>query len=145
MRRLALCIGLLCCVAAAAPASGADRLSERERRREVRKRRRKVKQKVVEAKSIGEMARDTTRLEPKVDGVSGKVTGRKLEGERLARNLAVRVRELFKLAQEKLEGQRTLRAEIEAEERRAKKLEKQRQEQRLRRKRKVDLTIFFDW
>jgi len=128
------------------PCHGAERLSQREKRRKARKQARKSRRKVVEAQSMREMFKDHLRLVPETEGKAGKIRDQKPPLPRLEYNLAVRMRKLFKLTQEKLGKKRDLLAQTAAAERRAKAEEDARMKaQRLRKKRKVDLTVFFDW
>lgn len=128
------------------PCHGAERLSQREKRSKARKGARKARQKVVEVDTIRQMFKDEMKLVPETEGKAGKITDQKPPPPRLEYNLAVRMRKLFKLTQEKLGKEKDLLAQTVAAERRAKAEEDARMKaQRLREKRKVDLTVFFDW
>lgn len=128
------------------PCQAGERLGQREKRRKARKQARKARQKVVEVDTIRQMFKDEMKLVPETEGKAGKIVDQKPPPPRLEYNLAVRMRKLFKLTQQKLGKQRDLLAHTMAAERKARAEEAARtKERRRRKKRKVDLTVFFDW
>ena len=128
------------------PCHAAERLDARMKRRKARKEPRKSQQKVVEARNIGAMARDERRLTRDTEGKAGRVNDQKPAPSRLDYNLAKRMREVFKLAKEKLGKQKDLLAQTEAAERKARAEERSRMAQyRQRKKRKINLTVILDW
>lgn len=140
---LGICLALFSLLS---PCQAADRLGQRERRRKARKQARRARQKVVEVDTIRQMFRDEMKLVPETEGQAGKIKDQKPPSSRLEYNLAVRIRKLFKLTQQKLGKRRDLLAQTMAAERKARAEEAARMKERhLRKKRKVDLTVFFDW
>ncbi|MFH1731259.1 MAG: hypothetical protein ABIF82_06380 [Planctomycetota bacterium] len=140
---LGICLALF---SLPSPCGAAEGLDQRETRRKARKEARKARQKVVEVDTIRQMFKDEMKLVPETEGKAGKIVDQKPPPPRLEYNLAVRMRKLFKLAQEKVGKQRDLLAQTMAAEREARAEEAARmREQLLREKRKVDLTVFFDW
>lgn len=146
MKILALLITCAAILIGLSPCYGAERLDARMKRQEARKKVRKAEQKDVEAQSIGAMAREERRLTPDTEGKAGRVNDQKAPASRLDDNLARRMRDIFKLAKEKIGEQKDLLAETEATERRARAEERARlARQRVTKKRKVDLTVLLDW
>ncbi len=143
--KLSVYLGVFVACLVLAPAAGAaERVDQRLKRKE-RKEARKVRAKAVEAANIRKTFKDQQRLQPETEGKAGRVGDRKLTDERLEQNLAKEMREIFRLAKQKLGKKRNLLAETEAAERKARAEEKARlQQYRVRKKRKVDLTILFD-
>ncbi len=132
------------CVLLGSTAGAAERVDQRVKRKE-RKEVRKVQAKVIEEANIRKAFKDQDRLTPETEGKADRVRDRKLTDERLDQNLAKEMREIFRLAKQKLGKKRDLLAQTEATERKARAQEQARlQQYRVRKKRKVDLTILFD-
>lgn len=140
---------LVVCVAFSfglSPSDAGERVDARVKKQKARKKARKSKQKVVEARNIGAVAKDERRLTPDTEGKSGRVTDQKMRVSRLGHGLAKKLRDAFKLAKEKLGKQKDLLAQTEAAERKARAEERARRARnRLHKKRKVDLTVILDW
>jgi len=146
MRLISLAVTLALGLVASVPCRAADADTPAEKRREARKVHRKVKQKSEEAANIAKTFRDNTKIPPEAEAVAAKINDGGVPSRRLEASRARRFRELFKLTEEKLLKEKDLRAITEAEERRARAREEtQQNEQALKHKRKIDLTIFFDW
>ena len=145
MRITGLFTTVVVLAAVAGVCQGGERLSGREQRRVARKRARKARQKVVEAQPLTSEFRDTTRLTPRTEGKSGRIDDTKMTDRRLDDNLARQLRQSRKAEKGKV-GETDLTAVTEEEERRAREREEARKKRiGLQKKRKVDLTIFFDW
>ena len=146
MRLACLAIAMAVGLSAAVPCRAADAETPSEKRREARKEHRKVKQKAEETANIAKTFKDDTRIPPETETVAAKISDGKVPSRRLEASRAQRFRDLFKLTEEKLLKEKDLRAITEAEEQRARAREEaQQKEQALKKKRKIDLTIFFDW
>ena len=146
MKILALMVACGALVGGLSPCYGAERLDARAKKQKARKGTRKAQQKVVEARSIGAMAKDQRRLMRDTEGKAGRVSDQKAPPARLERDLAKRMRGLFKLAKEKVGKERDLLAQTEAAERKARAEERARlARNRRHKKRKVDLTVILDW
>ena len=140
---LTTCAAFLCGLV---PCQAAERVDAQVKRQKARKESRKAVRKAVEAQSMRETARTEQRLIPDTGGTAGKISDQKPEPSRLDHNLARRMRELFKFTREKVGKKRDLLAETEAAERKARAEERARAERyRIREKRKVDLTVLFQW
>jgi len=104
---LGICLALFSLLS---PCDAAERVGQREARRKARKQTRKARQKVVEVDTIRQMFKDEMKLVPETEGKAGKIKDQKPPPPRLEYNLAVRMRKLFKLTQQKLGKQRDLLA-----------------------------------
>ena len=129
----------------AQPSRASDRLSAAEKRRAARKKRRKLEQKTLEAKGALIPDKSLRRIDSEAEGKAGKISDQKTDHGRLEQSLAKAFRGLFKLKREKV-VKKDLTALAEAAERKARAEEvAQRRRNRLSRKRKIDLTFFFNW
>ena len=146
MRLVCLAIALAVGLTAAVPCRAADAETPSDKRREARKEHRKVEQKAEETANVAKTFKDETKIPPEEEAVAAKIEDGKVPARRLEESRAQRFRELFKLTEEKLLKEKDLRAITEAEEQRARAREEAQQKaQADKHKRKVDLTIFFDW
>ena len=121
-------------------------VSPRETRREARAKERKADEQARGSSAAGALDRDAQRLDEPGVGKVAKSEGDKVRPDRLDDGLARRVRESEKLVGEKLGRMRDLEALAEAEESRARAEKEAREKEGAeRQKRKIDLTVFWDW